>query len=417
MLHGADGFVALTDAAVPVDRADRIRDIDVIRGVALFGVVWMNLADTTARLMPAAVKAALPTAAADRVMAFLGDWVISGKAQCQFGVLFGVGFALFTERVARRRADAGQVYARRLTFLLALGLLHFFLLWWGDILHDYAAVGFLLLLTPRLSDRALIGLALALLLCSGPAVQLWSTYLAGDEGAAHHAQLALLHTALWRALTGGHYVSLIHCTAWRADLTYANPRVLAYLGMLAGQFLLGAWIFRKGWLQDTAGHIDLFRRLAATALPAGLLAALVAPIIEALGVTWHGATGALLNVITNTATLSLALGYASLLVLACRHWTNAALVTGLAAFGRMALTNYVAQSIFILFVFDGFGLGLMRSSGAAVDVLLALVFAASQIAISVWWLGVFRFGPLEWLWRSATYGQWQRLRQIDSAPA
>ncbi len=215
-----DGPVTVTGA--PIDGAGRIRDIDVIRGYALFGVAWMNLFETTRALMPGAVQASLATAPLDRVVAFLGDWLILGKAQCLFGVLFGVAFALFSERVSSRGADAGRVYARRLAFLLVVGVLHLFLLWFGDILHDYALVGFLLLLTQWLPARALLVAGIVLLLFPTEAAPLLAA------GLPRHVVMGSVHQALWHALSQGDYPQLLHACIVRAGRTYGNVEVLAF---------------------------------------------------------------------------------------------------------------------------------------------------------------------------------------------
>jgi uncharacterized protein len=405
-----------TVTAAPVERADRIRDIDVIRGFALFGVAWMNLFETTRALMPAATAATLPLGTLDRAVAFLGDWLIVGKAQCLFGVLFGVGFALFTERVLRRGADAGRVYARRLLFLFIIGLLHLFFLWFGDILHDYALVGFLLLLIRRLPTNALLTAGAVLLLFSNGAVSVLAAQIAvPDASGEHHAVIASLHAALWHALSQGDYVEMVRAGVQRARLTYGGIHILALWGQIAGQFLIGAWIYRKGWLQEPARHAALMRRAAMVLVPAGLLLSLLRPLAGAAGPLLPAAIGALVAGAEVVATPLLAFGYAAAFIVACRWWPRSVALSGLAAFGRMALTNYVGQSVFYFLVFDGFGIGLIGRSGAAMDLLLAVAIVFVQIAISVFWLRGFRFGPLEWVWRSATYGEWQRLRATAGA--
>ncbi len=402
-----DDIVTVTSA--PVGQADRIQDIDVIRGFALFGVVWMNLFETTRAFMPETAQAALPSAPLDRVVAFLGEWLVLGKAQCLFGVLFGIGFALFTDRVLQRGGNAGRVYARRLAFLLVLGLLHLMFLWFGDILHDYALVGFLLLLTRKLPTQALLVGGAVLLLGSEEAVSLLTAHIALPHvSLSRHVEGGYLHAEMWRALSQGDYATLLQVGLLRAARTYGNLDVLKLWAPIAGQFLLGTWIYRKGWLQESRRHASLMRRVAVTLLPVGLLLSMAGPVAgwaprPGIGeVTTHLAEG--------LATPMLALGYAAALIVLCRVWTESAMLGGLAAFGRMALTNYVSQSMFYFLVVDGFGLGMIRRSGAAMDLLMAVGLVVLQVAVSQWWLRSFRFGPLEWLWRSATYGTWQRLR-------
>nr|WP_321984850.1 hypothetical protein [uncultured Lichenicoccus sp.] len=163
----------LTDASASpnLDQA-RIRDLDVIRRGALIGVMWMNIYAITMWLVPASEREHWSSAPLDHLVAFGSDWLIAGKAQTLFGILFGFGFAVFSARAAARDHDAVRLYARRLLFLLALGLLHYGLVWRGDILHDYAVAGLLLLLTRGFSDRSLLVLAVGCGVVAPPLVDL-----------------------------------------------------------------------------------------------------------------------------------------------------------------------------------------------------------------------------------------------------
>ncbi|MCQ8240875.1 DUF418 domain-containing protein [Rhizosaccharibacter radicis] len=394
----------------PVSGSERLQVIDVIRGFALFGVIWMNLFVTTRAFMPRAVQAALPTAPLDRIVGFLGEWLVEGKAQCLFGVLFGVGFALFTDRVLRRGGDAGRIYRRRLGFLLLLGLLQLFFLWFGDILHDYAALGFLLPLVRRWSGRALLATGLLLLLGS----EFLADQLAGplvwlDPGLPAPVSVQTSHGAFWNALSDGDYRSMVTTGFQRVLRNYGRvDSVISTWGPIAGQFLIGAWIYRQGWLQKPAAHEAATRRAVSLLLPSGLALSLAAILARQAA---HGAVAETLAGLLNTiATPWLAAGYGALLAILCGARPNGWAVRGIAAFGRMALTNYVSQSLFYLLVFDGFGLGLVRRSGATADLAMACGLFAVQVAVSLWWLRHFRFGALEWVWRSATYGRWQPFR-------
>lgn len=404
----------VTDDAAPIAEDRRIHHVDVIRGFALFGVLWMNLYAITAFPTPRDVLDRLWTAPADQVVGFVGQWLMLDKAQTLFGILFGFGFAVFVDRLSERRGDAGAVYARRLCALAIFGVAHFVLLWWGDILHDYALVGFVLLLTRRWPGWLLLLLGTALMLFAGQllplALHLWNT---PDVAAGVAASLALQRHTAWQALTGGDYRLLLELVRERAMLFYATPFILTSWPLILGQFLFGAWLYRTGWLQEPERHLPVFRRAAAFGLPLGLALALLRPArASIMGLHPHPA-GLGLALLEAASLPVLAIGYAGVLVLAGRRSAWRRRLQGLAAFGRMALTNYVLQSVFYFLVLDGFGLGLIGQIGQAADLGLALAVASAQVAFSVWWLTRYRFGPLEWLWRSATYGSWQTLhRQV-----
>ncbi len=400
--------VGLITSAAPVDYRGRIQAIDVIRGFALFGVVWMNLFENTTRMVPHAILAALSTAPVDRVVGFLSSWLMQGKAQCLFGILFGFGFAVFSERVARRQANARLLYARRLTALLVFGWAHLVFLWWGDILHDYALLGFLLLLTPRLPSWVMLALAVALLCLSGPLATLVAS-MAGHDLPAElgHAHAQLNH-ALWQSLSTGDYGATVQASLLRLRFLYDGAGAITLVAPLIGQFLFGAWLFRQGWLQDVAAHRRLFRRAVGIGLPIGITLASLAPLRRLLPATAILPVP-LADIFDDIGTLVLALGYGAAIALLATRRSTATPVVGLAAFGRMALTNYVAQSFFYFFIEDGFGLDLFTRTGVTTDLAFGVAVSLCQIAFSMWWLGRFRFGPLEWLWRSVTYGKWQQL--------
>ena len=395
--------------AAPVSERGRIRDLDIIRGGALIGVMWMNVYAITIWLVPARARDVWATAPLDHVAAFLSDWLVGGKAQTLFGILFGFGFAVFTERAVARDDDATRLYARRLFFLFALGMLHLTFLWWGDILHDYAPIGILLLVTRRWSDNALLAMAICLGVVAPPLLH--ATLV------THH-QLTLLrvqfHTVMGNAVHAGHYLAAVHAVETRVLAVYGAGGGYSITSTIAGQFLFGAWLHRRDWLQRADAHRTLFSRLAISTLPVGLLLAVLSPLHDLLPRFGRSLDG-VFPVIDTVAIPTLAIGWASVLVVAGRLARLRPALGALAAFGRMALTNYVAQSVFFLAVPDGFGIDLAWRAGLTVNLVVALAFVALQVAGSAWWLRHFRFGPLEWLWRCATYGRWQSFRRVSPA--
>lgn len=399
--------------ATPVSGAERIGELDIIRGFALFGVLWANLFSHAELAVPDAVILALPTAPADHVIRFLGYWLIAGKAQALFSLLFGFGFAILTERAQRRGADGTRLYARRVGLLFALGIAHFFLLWMGDILHAYAAMGFLLLLTRRWPSWLLLAVGLPLCLFTFAGVRELDQLLLSPEsreaiGAAGEALKAQRYEIFL-----GHdylaYVRILIRSAW--DDLYAQMIGVAFLGNILGRFMVGSWIHRRGWMQDTARHAAGFRRAALILLTLGLTLAIINPGLRFLDLKAPETIRPILRLIGQPAQLTLALGYAAGLVVLCQTPAIRRLLSGLGAVGQMALTNYLMQSLVYMFVLYGFGLGWLRYAGPTFCLALALTVFAAQIVFSRWWLARFRFGPAEWLWRSATYGRWQPWRR------
>ena len=392
--------------AAPVPSAQRIAAVDVVRGLALFGVLLINLLWHADIVIPGRVLARLPTADIDAWLAPVLHWLWHGKAQALFSLLFGFGFAAMIDRLERRGAPADRLYARRLSVLLVVGFAHLFLVWFGDILHTYALAGFGLLLLRRARTEVLIGLGLVLSLFSFLAVDL---YLAGHP--ALDARLAeadrwgrAARWAIWQGGDYGRYVANMVEAVWREYLS--APLFPALTATALGRFLLGAAIFRLGWLAEPERARRLARRGLPWLLPVGLILAGVHPLIEATGWPTSDVQRDVIGLIDRLGQLVLALAWAAAAVWLARGGFEQAL----AAVGRMALTNYLMQSLVYLFVLYGFGLGWLKYDGAVLALSLALAVFALQIGFSRWWLARFRFGPAEWVWRALTYGRAPPLR-------
>jgi uncharacterized protein len=185
------------------------------------------------------------------------------------------------------------------------------------------------------------------------------------------------------------------------------PDYISYCTVTLGRFMLGAWIFRMGWMQRTSELRPLFQRWAVILLCAGILLSLA-------NMRLYGINEALAFAVDPLPHLVLALGYAAVIVAVCTSESVRLAMRGVAAVGRTALTNYLLQSVMYVFVLYGFGFGLLDSLGATLCLGLAIATYALQVILSSWWVRRFRFGPVEWIWRSLTYGQRQPMRLIAS---
>lgn len=406
----------------PVAAAERLTELDVIRGFALFGVLLINLYGHNEFALPEARLEALPTAPIDGALGFLFDWLVAGKAQALFSMLFGFGFAIFLERADARGADGVRLYLRRLTVLLVIGLVHVLFVFFGDILHAYALMGFVLALTRRLPSRLLLGAGAALCLFAFVPMTLHLAWQAAATGEAPPLAQAMEAGMARRydVFLGADPVAYVR-ELFRAmgDEWLLSVFAWSYFAMVLGRFLLGAWLFRQGWMQRAGDHLAGFRRWAPRLLLLGLALAFADALTGWLDPELAPAGEAAADALQGAAQLTLALGYGATLVVLLQgeRWRRA--LSGLGEVGRMALTNYLVQSLIYLFVFYGFGLGLMRQGGALVCLLIAVPAFALQIVFSRWWLARYRFGPAEWLWRSATYGRWQPFRReavVTAAP-
>jgi uncharacterized protein len=400
--------------AGPVLVAERVFELDVLRGVALFGVLLINLTDFARPDLMATEEQllALPTAAADGVLHKLLDWLVAGKAYTLFAFLFGLGFYVQMQRSAARGGNFDAIYLRRLFVLLAIGIAHTLFLWTWDILHLYALAGFILFALRGISDRALLYGGIGLAVLSMPLYGVADDVLGISEWHGRPSPYSDEAILARQAASGsGSYAVLFRAML---DFTVADwllsGALFAWLAWSLGRFMIGAWVGRRGWFQDAASHLPAFRRVMRIALPAGLIICGVGELLRVhAGGAWlpewphWGRAG---RIIGQCGLPVLALGYVCAVVLGLHTPLGRRLLAPFAQSGRMALTNYVTQSFLIAFILFGWGpgLGLAGRIGTLHLTLIVIAFYAAQVWLSGLWLARFRFGPLEWVWRTATYG-------------
>ncbi len=397
----------MTDAATPTAQSDRIGEVDIIRGFALFGVLWMNVFGMGGFVVPEdKIHGLTQFETLEKVLGFWSPLLMAGKAQALFSLLFGFGFAIMMDRIGKRGGDGPMTYLRRLTVLLVVGIAHTSLLWTGDILNAYAAMGFLLLLTRRWSGRWLLGAGLffAILVPAGVALFYQLTTPEGQPP-AFIAVLDAGAEARWPIVMGHDYPAFV-VAMFKALYVefYSQPMAIMYFGAILGRFMIGSWIFRQGWLQNPQKHLIGFAVVAATFIPLGLLISLRRPMMTAMELEPMSWSAALFRGLGPVAELVQAIGYGALLMVLCQIPAVRRRLGALGSVGQMALTNYLAQSVFFVFVLYGFGFGLLPWMGPTLSLAFAVVLFTAQIVFSRWWLAHYRFGPAEWLWRWATYG-------------
>lgn len=386
----------------PVAPRERLVTLDVLRGFALLGVLIGNMVLYSGRW---AEPPGDPSALDDAAQWFLRIFVDS-KAQTTLTLLFGFGFAAQLLRAETRGEPVLGVYLRRLGALFVLGALHVTLLWWGDVSWTYAVAGFGLLAFLRSSNRALLiwGLVLsfvplAVTLLPNMMIAVAGVFIEPRQfGAYTRAMAAAIHSAPYTDLPREH--------AFYAVIWLTRIYTWYFLWCL-GRFLLGFLVGRLRWFdRDGADHLPQFRRLAGWggAIAAVATAIEVADRLTRFRLFAHGWWGSLLwTAVEQAGLLGLVSAYVGVAVLLIQRPRWRRVLGVVAPAGRMPLTTYYSQSVICTFVFYGWGLGQAGQIGVAGTVGLALVIFAGQVAIAHLWLRSFRFGPLEWLWRTAVY--------------
>jgi uncharacterized protein len=409
---------------------DRNRSLDIIRGVAVFGLIWVNLGLSGATLVGPNAEPAASGSLADLIASWLA-WVLArGKFFSQFSILFGLSLALQLERADARGERIAGVWIRRMAVLLAIGWANFILFWDNDILRGYAIVGTVLLVFRKASNGTVFvaaTLAIILMLNDQPLSRVALRVGGGDVAAVVAPQQPspdkLRRQQEYRRVQReGSYLENVRARAavlpayFRGRLTFRSWGVLDLIStLLLPFFLVGFYASRRRILQDVGGHRSILRRAAWVGLTIGL----PLNVLHAVGPAWMQhpvpGTGATYDwVVFHLANLILAVGYIAGLLLLLSHQAWQARLSWLAPVGRMGLSNYVAQGLFISTLMLGYGLGWKGRHGQFTNTLAAVAFFAVQVAYSTWWLARFRFGPLEWLWRSATY--WRLLPMRRNMP-
>jgi uncharacterized protein len=211
-----------------------------------------------------------------------------------------------------------------------------------------------------------------------------------------------------RVLSAGTYAEAVDMRARQFPERIADDTGLAVFSI--AMFLIGVWFVRSGVMENVGAHMRLFRRLARYALPLGIGLGLLGSLIATSHTPGSSSDGfGLARGLAMAGSLPACLGYVGLVVLALHSRSVFAKIRVLAPAGRMALTNYLLQSVISTFFFYGYGAGQWGMARSWQVVYVAVVFAL-QVALSHWWLARFRYGPMEWLWRAFTYRQYPAMR-------
>lgn len=413
--------------ARPVDVSERVALVDVLRGFALCGVFISNSFTwfSGRNLLTREQARALAAPPLEAVVSALYSFLINQKFMTLFSFLFGLGFSIQLSRAEARGSPIVPLYSRRLLVLLGIGLVHLFGIWLGDVLTTYAVVGFVLLLFRQRSDRTVLAWAVVLLVAMPLLLPILHHFapilLHGAEAAAEAAKAQEEHAAQQRA----HFLAALSSDSfWTAQKESAHYFLTAMLlqfqrltwtiGIL-GRFLLGLLAGRHLLMQDVERNRPWHRRLLVWGLMLGVLGNGAGVVVQRLRIAglvdpakdaWMVAMPAILEL----GYLGLAAVYVAAFALLFQRerWRKVMQVLG--PVGRMALTNYLMQSVVSICLYDGWGLGLVGRLPPSRCVALTLGVFSLQVLFSHWWLSRFRFGPAEWLWRSLTYGQVQPMR-------
>ena len=407
--------------ANPIPANERSQILDILRGFALLGVMLDNLFSFSGwTFKTAEMKAAISNTPLESILEAAEQILINGKFYSIFSLLFGIGFSVILSRMTQKQQLGLGVFYRRLLILMAIGFIHIYFFWEGDILVLYAMLGLFLPFFRNVSDRALLVTA-GCLLASPLLFDALSILFDYRNGAFLEAMAYPIDKsngipsdstfAMYLYKEGAGYAEWQNWQASSFIYRYAYildsnriPKVLA-------MFLIGLYAGRKGIYNNLSAHIDLFKKMRLWGLIIGLPSACFCyyaqkhfPYIPDAQGIWHTLAYAL-------SVVPLCLAYVSVLCLWFEKTSGGGKLALLAPMGRMALSNYLTQTLCGIFIYYGVGLGLGAYAGPSIFIPLGILIYLIQMTYSTWWLRYFNYGPAEWIWRQLTYGKRLAIRK------
>lgn len=401
---------------VPTQTKERFIILDTLRGFALLGICIANFPEFSLyTFLSSEATNAMPMASFDTIMRYLTYTFVDGKFYTIFSILFGIGFSIIIEHAAQRGSSGMLIFYKRMAILLIIGLSHLMLLWSGDILTLYALLGMLMPLFRKLSNKTLIIIATTLLLLP-----------IAIDAIVEHFQLqpaAYFHKMQW------HYCALFGIT--NDNFAYWLQEQNTYKGVLQfllqgafermtefidgnryfkvlGLFFIGLLIGRNRLYAQLPQIKTQLKQLTLICLsigmPFSILYAYSCMNQHLWGLTIH-------TLLYTISVFPMGLAYIGIISLYSTTKSNSKILTTLAAPGRMALTNYIGQTIAGICIFYGIGLGLGAHTNLTTTIIIAIIIFATETIISYLWLRKFKYGPFEWLWRMLTYGKYLRLKE------
>lgn len=412
----------MQQAFLPVQLNERISIMDSLRGIAILGIFIANLGSGFSFYDSSLANSGPFFHPLDKSFQFWQHVFIEGKFYSIFSLLFGWGMAIQLKRSEVKGLTPVKFMRRRLTFMFLLGLAHLLLLWTGDIVAFYALVGFVFLWIRKWSERKLFITAIVMLclpvliyflrmkwnVLLAPAGLLYGTgtavdsYLTGSKS---------FDEFLINLKTENYFFqlkSLVAGVFYRFGDLIFQSRPLKVLGM----FILGYLLGRNDRYKQLIANKKLLWTIAGAGLVIGLPANYQLSKLMETGLYYQlKIEGFYQSIAYAFGVAPLALAYVALFFLFAQTGVGKRITAVLQPVGKMAFTNYITHSIIGTLVFYGAGWGLAREVGPVYYTMLAFLVFIGQIIISTVWLKYFNYGPIEWLWRSATYKKWQPFKK------
>lgn len=406
----------------PLHQSERIELIDATRGIALFGILMVNMLYMY-EPMSQVMLGAKPDASVQQIIAesFI-KFFFEGKFYVIFSMLFGFGFWVFLNKSKENEKSSLPVFKRRLLFLLLFGLAHIVFLWAGDILLYYSLFGFLLILFRKASDKNIMRWAVILALMPTIltslmvlAVSLFtrSPEIKAEIDSQLQDNVIVMEDLVERATSiysSGSFSEIIS-VRMEEFFTMLGGSLFFFCPVILAMFLIGFLVARRGIVSNYETNLPLFEKVFWWGLSIGVITNVLYTVSYRYSSMNVPDGWSLLTTSMHTfGGISLGLCYISGISILFIKGKAGLLIKYFAPIGRMALTNYLMQSIICSILFHSYGLGFYGKVEVWQGIVLAVLIFALQVQLSRWWLSRFRFGPFEWLWRSLTYFRLQPMK-------
>jgi uncharacterized protein len=399
----------------PTLKQERIEVLDVIRGFAILGIflvhmpLWFGFPGMYLEMLGALQS--MWTNVWDTTASSFVNLFVLGKFYTMFSFLFGLGFVIFYERAKARSSRATLLFYKRLFVLMVIGLLHAFFIWHGDILVAYALFGLLLpLFFSRKLKTILIWAAVFIFLF----VSIVSLGILGISMMDEVTLSAVMQPIIERmkgymdssiyAYGQGNFAAIM--AQRTADTLFGYGQLWAMFFLVFPLFLLGVYVGKRGIFQNIEANLSFIKKAWKWGLIIGLSMSIVkfitADQINNFLPNIHTLIFYVSSILGDTG-LSIFYMTSIILLFQSKNWMLKLKPFGYV--GRMALSNYLFQSIIATMIFYNYGLGLYGQIGPALGLLFVVVIFIGQILISKYWLERYQFGPMEWVWKSLTYGK------------
>jgi uncharacterized protein len=402
--------LAVNPQPSPIGKPDRIDSLDALRGIALLGILLVNIFSF------AQPHYSSPNAYGDLHGANFAVWLFSHtfaylKFLSIFSMLFGAGVYLFTSRIEGAGRQSGWLHYRRMLVLIMFGLLHAYFLWFGDILVHYGICGLLLYPFRQCPPRRLILIGTVILLIPILAGVFYISTMGPNDFQEFEKDLHPTPSAVASDLATfrGGWLGQLSTRANEALEFETTVFGWEYFWRELGLMLIGMALFKLGVFSAALTRAVYLRMI-------------IAAILFGIPLTWYGVYANYKvgwqsmsiyfrgEFVDYVASLFVAFGWVGAIMLACKSPALRLLTYPLKAVGRAAFSNYILQTLICTTLFYGHGFGLYGHISRVGQFGIVLVIWALQLIVSTLWFRFFRMGPLESLWRSLTYWKPQPLR-------